>query len=53
MKLDVTCMRYLSKDDYRVMTALEAGMRNHELVNRMRFFTVVLYALHYEVNIEV
>jgi RIO kinase 2 len=32
MKLDVTCMRYLSKDDYRVLTAVEQGMRNHELV---------------------
>jgi RIO kinase 2 len=32
MKLDVTCMRYLSKDDYRVLTAVEMGMRNHELV---------------------
>lgn len=32
MKLDVTCMRYLSKDDYRVLTAVEMGMRNHEIV---------------------
>lgn len=32
MKLDVTCMRYLSKDDFRVLTAVEQGMRNHELV---------------------
>lgn len=32
MKLDVTCMRYLTKDDYRVLTAVEMGMRNHELV---------------------
>ena len=32
MKLDVTCMRYLSKDDYRVLQAVETGMRNHELV---------------------
>lgn len=32
MKLDVTCMRYLTKDDYRVMVAVEMGMRNHELV---------------------
>lgn len=32
MKLDVTCMRYLSKDDYRVLQAVEMGMRNHELV---------------------
>ena len=33
MKLDVTCMRYLTKEDYRVLTAIEAGMRNHELVS--------------------
>jgi len=32
MKLDVSCMRYLSRDDYRVLTAVEMGMRNHELV---------------------
>jgi len=32
MKLDVSCMRYLGKDDYRVMVAVEMGMRNHELV---------------------
>lgn len=32
MKLDVSCMRYLSKDDYRVLIAVEQGMRNHELV---------------------
>jgi len=25
-------MRYLSKDDYRVLTAVEMGMRNHEMV---------------------
>lgn len=32
MKLDVTCMRYLTKDDYRVLTAVEMGMKNHEVV---------------------
>ena len=32
MKLDVTRMRYLSKDDYRVLQSIEMGMRNHELV---------------------
>mmetsp|Transcript_20171 Transcript_20171/g.28912 ORF Transcript_20171/g.28912 Transcript_20171/m.28912 type:complete len:496 (+) Transcript_20171:13-1500(+) len=32
MKLDVTCMRYLGKDDYRVLVAIEMGMRNHEMV---------------------
>jgi RIO kinase 2 len=32
MKLDVSCMRYLSKDDFRVLVAVEMGMRNHELV---------------------
>ncbi len=32
MKLDVTCMRYLTKDDYRMLQAIEMGMRNHELV---------------------
>jgi RIO kinase 2 len=32
MKLDVTCMRYLTREDYRVLVAVEMGMRNHELV---------------------
>lgn len=32
MRLDVTSMPYLSKDDYRVLTAVEMGMRNHEMV---------------------
>lgn len=32
VKLDVTCMRHLSKSDYRVLTAVEMGMKNHDLV---------------------
>uniref|UniRef100_A0ACD5WJD8 Uncharacterized protein n=1 Tax=Avena sativa TaxID=4498 RepID=A0ACD5WJD8_AVESA len=32
MKLDVNALRYLSKDDFRVLTACEMGMRNHEIV---------------------
>jgi RIO-like serine/threonine protein kinase len=28
MKLDVNALRYLSKDDFRVLTACEMGMRN-------------------------
>ena len=32
MKLDVSCMRYLTKEDYRMLQAVEMGMRNHELV---------------------
>ncbi|CAM9455617.1 unnamed protein product [Choristocarpus tenellus] len=32
VKLDVTCMRHLSKHDYRVLTAVEMGMKNHDLV---------------------
>ncbi|KAL3621580.1 hypothetical protein CASFOL_036492 [Castilleja foliolosa] len=32
MKLDVNALRYLSRDDFRVLTAVEMGMRNHELV---------------------
>ncbi|KAK9150922.1 hypothetical protein Syun_009231 [Stephania yunnanensis] len=32
MKLDVETLRYLSKDDFRVLTAVEMGMRNHEIV---------------------
>lgn len=32
MKLDVDVLRYLTKDDFRVLTAVEMGMRNHEIV---------------------
>jgi RIO kinase 2 len=32
MKLDVTVLRYLSKDDFRVLTSIELGMKNHEIV---------------------
>jgi RIO kinase 2 len=32
MKLDVANMRFLSKDDFRVLMAVEMGMRNHEWV---------------------
>lgn len=32
MKLDVNALRYLSRDDFRVLTAIEMGQRNHELV---------------------
>ncbi|GMN25136.1 hypothetical protein TIFTF001_040670 [Ficus carica] len=32
MKLDVDILRYLSKDDFRVLTAVEMGMRNHQIV---------------------
>lgn len=31
MRLDVQCMRYLTRDDYRVLTAIEMTMRNHEV----------------------
>ncbi|GJP50739.1 hypothetical protein CLOM_g9908 [Closterium sp. NIES-68] len=32
MKFDVNALRYLSKDEFRVLTAVEMGMRNHEIV---------------------
>ncbi|KAF8469051.1 RIO1 family-domain-containing protein [Kalaharituber pfeilii] len=32
MKLDTTHLRYLSTDDWRVLTAVEQGSRNHEVV---------------------
>ena len=31
-KLNVTMLRYLSKEDFRVLTAVEMGMKNHEIV---------------------
>lgn len=32
VKLDVTLLRYLSPEDFKVLTSVEMGMRNHELV---------------------
>ncbi|CAN8062588.1 unnamed protein product [Agarophyton chilense] len=32
MKLDAAALRYLAEDDFRVLTAVEMGMRNHEVV---------------------
>jgi RIO-like serine/threonine protein kinase len=32
MKLDAGSLRYMSPDDFRVLAAVEAGMRNHDLV---------------------
>ncbi|XP_077418546.1 serine/threonine-protein kinase RIO2 [Vanacampus margaritifer] len=31
-KLNVVVLRYLSRDDFRVLTAVEMGMKNHEIV---------------------
>ena len=30
--LDVKALRYMSQDEFRVLTACEMGMKNHELV---------------------
>lgn len=32
MKLDANMLRYLSKEDFRVLTAVEMGQKNHEMV---------------------
>jgi len=32
MKLDVSIFRYMSKDEFRVLTAIEMGSKNHQLV---------------------
>ena len=33
-KLNVSMLRYLTKDEMRVLTAVEMGMKNHELVQK-------------------
>lgn len=40
MKLDVTLLRYLTKDDFRVLTAVEMGMKNHELVPKSLVYSI-------------
>jgi RIO kinase 2 len=32
MKFDATQLRYMTKEDFRVLTAVEMGMRNHAVV---------------------
>ena len=32
MKLDPNALRYLQREDFRVLTAVEMGQRNHEIV---------------------
>ncbi|CAD7952927.1 unnamed protein product [Amoebophrya sp. A25] len=32
MRLDTSILRYLTKDDFRVLTAIEMGQKNHEFV---------------------
>lgn len=33
VKLDLVILRYMSRDDFRVLTAVEMGMKNHDLVS--------------------
>ena len=32
MRLDADHLRFMTKDEFRVLTAIEMGMKNHELV---------------------
>ena len=32
MRLDLSALRYLTKEDFRTLSAIETGMRNHEIV---------------------
>jgi RIO kinase 2 len=31
VKLDAELLRYMSKEEFRVLTAVEMGMKNHEV----------------------
>ncbi|SOV11494.1 serine/threonine protein kinase RIO2 [Plasmodium sp. gorilla clade G2] len=33
MKLDISCFSFISRNEYRVLTAIEMGMRNHEYLS--------------------
>lgn len=49
MKLDVDVLRYLSKDDFRVLTAVEMGMRNVNLffvfISFLKFIFIINFLL--------
>lgn len=32
MRLDLDILRYMSREEFRVLTAVEMGMKNHEMV---------------------
>ena len=44
VKLDVSILRYLGKEEFRVLTAVEQGMKNHE-VRREEGFCGFIYLL--------
>lgn len=37
-KLDVSLLRYITSEHFRVITAVEMGMKNHEIVPQVKFF---------------
>ena len=43
MKLNVDALRYLSKDDFRVLTAVEMGMRNVCLFLSLSIYIYIYY----------
>nr|SVE75058.1 EOG090X04DJ [Daphnia dolichocephala] len=43
-KINVSLLRYLNTEDYRVLTSVEMGMKNHELVNMKLIATIAQLA---------
>ena len=41
MRFVLSILKYLNKDDFRILTAIELGMRNHEI---SRFNSISFYA---------
>ena len=52
MKLDVDVLRYLSKDDFRVLTAVELGMRNVCSSLPLLFLLSLCYYFEIELNLK-
>ena len=36
MKLDLDILRYMSREEFRVLTSVEMGMKNHEMVRLLQ-----------------
>jgi RIO-like serine/threonine protein kinase len=36
MKLDLSILRYMQREEFRVLTAVEMGMKNHDQVRARR-----------------
>ena len=49
MKLDPTQIRYMEREDFRVLTAIEMGMKNHAIVPIVSFCVTLHRNYHIDI----